>query len=70
MENEYDYKGVIEMSRKDLSDILNAGEERYIISEVYDQVELGVEVKSEVGIVRVGGHILLVVMNEDDVMIL
>lgn len=27
-----------------------------------------VEVKSEVGIVRAGGHILLVVMNEDDVM--
>ena len=56
------------MSRKDLSDILNAGEERYVISEVYDQVELDVEVKSEVGIMRVGGHILLAVMNEDDVM--
>ena len=52
MENEYEYKGVIEMSRKDLLDILNAGEERYIISEVYDQVELDVEVESEVGIVR------------------
>ena len=58
------------MSRKDLLDILNAGKERYIISEVYDQIELDVEVKSEVGIVRIGGHILLVVMNEDDVMIL
>lgn len=32
------------MNRKDLLNILNVGEEKYIIDEMYDQVELDVEV--------------------------
>ncbi len=55
------------MNRKDLLNILNAGEEKYIIDEMYDQVELDVEVTTSIGIVRVGGQVILVVMNEDDV---
>lgn len=55
------------MNRKDLLNILNAGEEKYIIYEMYDQVELDVEVTTSIGIVRVGGQVILVVMNEDDV---
>lgn len=55
------------MNRKDLLNILNAGEEKYIIDEMYDQVELDVEVTTSIGIVRVGGQFILVVMNEDDV---
>lgn len=55
------------MNRKDLLNILNAGEEKYIIDEIYDQVELDVEVTTSIGIVRVGGQVILVVMNEDDV---
>ncbi len=43
MENEYECK-VILMNRKDLLNILNVGEEKYIIDEMYDQVELDVEV--------------------------
>lgn len=31
------------MNRKDLLNILNAGEKKYIIDEIYDQVELDVE---------------------------
>lgn len=58
------------MNRKDLLNILNAGEEKYIIDEMYDQVELDVEVTTSIGIVRVGGQVILVVMNEDDVVIL
>ena len=56
------------MNRKDLLNILNAGEKKYIIDEIYDQVELDVEVTTSIGIVRVGGQVILVVMNEDDVM--
>ena len=56
------------MNRKDLLNILNVGEEKYIIDEIYDQVELDVEVTTSIGIVRVGGQVILVVMNEDDVM--
>ena len=55
------------MNRKDLLNILNVGEEKYIIDEMYDQVELDVEVTTSIGIVRVGGQVILVVMNEDDV---
>lgn len=55
------------MNRKDLLNILNAGEEKYIVDEMYDQVELDVEVTTSIGIVRVGGQVILVVMNEDDV---
>ena len=55
------------MNRKDLLNILNAGEKKYIIDEIYDQVELDVEVTTSIGIVRVGGQVILVVMNEDDV---
>ena len=55
------------MNRKDLLNILNVGEEKYIIDEIYDQVELDVEVTTSIGIVRVGGQFILVVMNEDDV---
>lgn len=55
------------MNRKDLLNILNAGEEKYIIDEMYDQVELDVEATTSIGIVRVGGQVILVVMNEDDV---
>ena len=40
---------------------------KYIIDEIYDQVELDVEVTTSIGIVRVGGQVILVVMNEDDV---
>ena len=58
------------MNRKDLLNILNVGEEKYIIDEIYDQVELDVEVTMSIGIVKVGGQVILVVMNEDDVMIL
>ena len=32
------------MNRKDLLNILNVGEEKYIIDDMYDQVELDVEV--------------------------
>ena len=32
------------MNRKDLLNIMNAGEEKYVIDEIYDQVELDVEV--------------------------
>lgn len=32
------------MNRKDLLNILNVGEEKYIIDDIYDQVELDVEV--------------------------
>ena len=56
------------MNRKDLLNILNVGEEKYIIDEIYDQVELDVEVTMSIGIVKVGGQVILVVMNEDDVM--
>ena len=55
------------MNRKDLLNILNIGEEKYIIDEIYDQVELDVEVTMSIGIVKVGGQVILVVMNEDDV---
>ena len=55
------------MNRKDLLNILNAGEKKYIIDEIYDQVELDVEVTTSIGIVRVGVQVILVVMNEDDV---
>ena len=55
------------MNRKDLLNILNVGEKKYIIDEIYDQVELDVEVTTSIGIVRVGGQVILVVMNEDDV---
>ena len=58
------------MNRKDLLNILNVGEEKYIIDEIYDQVELDVEVTMSIGIVKVGGQVILVVMNENDVMIL
>ena len=56
------------MNRKDLLNIMNAGEEKYVIDEIYDQVELDVEVTMSIGIVKVGGQVILVVMNEDDVM--
>ena len=36
------------MNRKDLLNILNVGEEKYIIDEMYDQVELDVELDVEV----------------------
>ena len=55
------------MNRKDLLNILNVGEEKYIIDEMYDQVELDVEVTTSIGIVKVGGQVILVIMNEDDV---
>lgn len=56
------------MNRKDLLNILNVGEEKYIIDEIYDRVELDVEVTMSIGIVNVVGQVILVVMNEDDVM--
>ena len=68
MENEYECEGVILINRKDLLNILNVGEEKYIIDEIYDQVEIDVEVTMSIGIVKVGGQVILVVMNEDDVM--
>ena len=54
------------MRKDEILKNLNAGENRYIISDLYNDVELDVEFSS-IGIIRAGGHVILVVTEEADI---
>lgn len=54
------------MRKDEILKNLNSGENRYIISDLYNDVELDVEVSS-IGIIRAGGHAILVITDEADI---
>lgn len=54
------------MRKDEILKNLNAGENRYIISDLYNDVELDVEVSS-IGIIRARGHVILVITEEADI---
>ena len=54
------------MRKEEILRNLNAGENRYIISDLYNDVELDIEVSSIV-IIRARGHVILVVTEEADI---
>lgn len=54
------------MRKDEILKNLNAGENRYIISDLYNDVELDIEVSS-IGIIRAGGHVILIITEEADI---
>ena len=54
------------MRKEEILRNLNAGENRYIISDLYNDVELDIEVSSIV-IIRAEGHVILIVTEEADI---
>ena len=54
------------MKRQEILDKINSCDSRYVIPEIYNDVELDVEVKGHIGIVRSGGQDILVMMDEAD----
>lgn len=54
------------MRKDEILKNLNSGENRYIISDLYNDVELDVEVSS-IGIIRARGHVILVITDEADI---